>query len=79
MALRPLNLELMPQKKGWGAYLEGDTNQGLWSVSESQLHISELEIKAVHFAVLTLAFAFVVAALFFILNAWFIINFVIYI
>ena len=32
-------------------YLDGDTTQGLWSVSESQLHINELELKAVHFAV----------------------------
>ena len=38
-------------KKGWGAYLKGDTTQGLWSVSESQLHINELELKAAHFAV----------------------------
>ena len=38
-------------KKGWGAYLDGDTTQGLWSVSESQLHINELELKAVYFAV----------------------------
>ena len=32
-------------------YLDGDTTQGLRSVSESQLHINELELKAVHFAV----------------------------
>ena len=32
-------------------YLDGDTTKGLWSVSESQLHINELELKAVHFAV----------------------------
>ncbi|XP_074632674.1 uncharacterized protein LOC141891567 [Acropora palmata] len=38
-------------KKGWGVYLDGDTTQGLWSVSESQLHINALELKAVHFAV----------------------------
>ena len=31
--------------------MDGDTTQGLWSVSESQLHINELELKAVHFAV----------------------------
>ena len=27
-----INLEPMP--KGWGAYLDGDTTQGLWSVLE---------------------------------------------
>ena len=32
-------------------YLDGDTTQGLWFVLESQLHITELELKAVHFAV----------------------------
>ena len=32
-------------------YLDGDTTQGFWSASESQLHINELELKAVHFAV----------------------------
>ena len=32
-------------------YLDGDTTQGLWSVSESQLQINELELKAVHIAV----------------------------
>lgn len=37
-------------KKGWGAYLDGDTTQGLWSGTESQLHINELELKAIHFA-----------------------------
>ena len=37
-------------KKG-GMYIDGDTTQGLWSVSESQLHINELELEAVHFAV----------------------------
>ena len=31
--------------------MDGDTTQGLWSVSESQLHINDLELKAVHFAV----------------------------
>ena len=31
-------------------YLDGETTQGLWSVLESQLHINELELKAVHFA-----------------------------
>ena len=46
-----IELRTDASKKGWGAYLDGDTNQGLWSVSESQLHISELELKAVHFAV----------------------------
>ena len=37
-------------KKGWGAYLEGDTTQGLWSTTESQLHINELELMAIQFA-----------------------------
>ena len=46
-----LELRTDASKKGWGVYLDGDTTQGLWSVSESQLHISELELKAVHFAV----------------------------
>ena len=32
-------------------YLDSDTTQGLWSVSESQLRHNELEVKAVHFAV----------------------------
>ena len=34
MAIRSLNLEMMLQK-GVGVYLDGDTTQGLWSVSES--------------------------------------------
>ena len=37
-------------KKGWGAYLEGDTTQGLWSTRESQLHVNELELMAIQFA-----------------------------
>ena len=37
-------------KKGWGAYLEGDTTQGLWTSSESELHINELELKAIYFS-----------------------------
>lgn len=37
-------------KKGWGAYFDGDTTQGSWSGTESQLHISELELKVVHIA-----------------------------
>ena len=45
-----LEIRTDASKKGWGVYLDGDTTQGLWSVSESQLHINELEIKAVHFA-----------------------------
>lgn len=32
-------------------YLDGDITQGLWSVSESQLHTNELELKAVNFPV----------------------------
>ena len=44
MAIRSLNLEMMLQK-GVGMYLDGDTTQGLWSVSESHLHINELELK----------------------------------
>ena len=32
-------------------YLDGDTTKGLWSIPESQLHINELQLKAVHFAV----------------------------
>ena len=46
-----LELRTDTSKKGWGVYLDGDTTQGLWSVSEGQLHINELELKAVHFAV----------------------------
>ena len=46
-----LKLRTDASKKGWGVYLDGETTQGLWSVSESQLHINELELKAVHFAV----------------------------
>ena len=46
-----LELRTDASKKGWGMYLDGDTTQGLWSVSEGQLHINELELKAVHFAV----------------------------
>ena len=46
-----IELRTDASKKGWGVYLDGDTTQGLWSVSESQLHINELELKAVHFAV----------------------------
>ena len=46
-----IELRTDASKKGWGAYLEGDTTQCLWSVSESQVHINELELKAVHFAV----------------------------
>lgn len=37
-------------KKGWGACFDGDITQGLWSGTESQLHINELELKAVHIA-----------------------------
>ena len=32
-------------------YLDGDTTKGLWSVLESQLHVNELKLKAVHFPV----------------------------
>jgi len=46
-----IELRTDASKKGWGVYLDGDTTQGLWSVSESQLHINELELKVVHFAV----------------------------
>ena len=46
-----LELRTDASKKGWGVYLDGDTTQSLWSVPESQLHINELEVKAVHFAV----------------------------
>ena len=46
-----LELRTDASKKGWGVYLDGDTTQGLWSISESQLHINELELTAVHFAV----------------------------
>ena len=46
-----IELRTDASKKEWGVYLDGDTTQGLWSVSESQLHINELELKAVHFAV----------------------------
>ena len=37
-------------KKGWGAYFDGDITQGSWSGTESQLHINEFELKAVHIA-----------------------------
>ena len=43
-----IELRTDASKKGWGVYFDGDTTQGLWSVSESQLHINELELKAVH-------------------------------
>ena len=46
-----LELRTDASKKGWGVYLDGDTTQGLWSVPESQIHINELELKAVNFAV----------------------------
>ena len=36
-------------KKGWGADPDGDTTQSLWSGTESQLHINELELKEIHF------------------------------
>ena len=49
-----IELRTDASKKGWGVYLDGDTTQGLWSVSESQLHINELELEAVHFAVQTI-------------------------
>ena len=35
-----LELRTDASKKGWGVYLDGDTTQGLWSVSEGQLHIN---------------------------------------
>lgn len=45
-----IELRTDASKKG-GTYFDGDTTQGLWSVSESQLHINKLELKAVQFAV----------------------------
>ena len=39
-------------KKGWRVYLNGDTTQGLWSGTESQLRINEIELKAILFALL---------------------------
>ena len=33
---------------GWGAHMEDQLLSGLWSLHESQLHISVLEIRAVH-------------------------------
>lgn len=45
-----IEIRMDASKKGWGAYLDGDTTQGRWSPTESQLHINELELKAIHFA-----------------------------
>ena len=41
-----IELRTDPSKKGWGVYLDGDTTTTLydWSVSETQLHINELEL-----------------------------------
>ena len=38
-------------KLGWGAHIDGDITQGLWNIEESLLHINELELKAIYFAV----------------------------
>ena len=37
-------------KEGWGAHLNERTARGTWSVPESKLHISHLELKAVFLA-----------------------------
>ena len=37
-------------KTGWGVHFGNNSSQGLWSTTESQLHINELELKAVYFA-----------------------------
>ena len=37
---------------GWGAYLQGQSESGLWTGDEASLHINELEMLAIHRAVL---------------------------
>ena len=37
-------------KRGWGAFLWDTTCQGTWSQLESQLHINNLEMRAVKLA-----------------------------
>ena len=46
-AFDPISHGNPASKKEWGIYLGGDTTQGLWSDKESQLHINELELKAI--------------------------------
>ena len=38
-------------KLGWGAHVDSNATQGRWTIEESQLHINELELKAIEFAV----------------------------
>ena len=38
-------------KLGWGAHVDSNATQGRWAIEESQLHINELELKAIEFAV----------------------------
>ena len=37
--------------KGWGAHLENQTVSGMWSDTETNLHINVLELKAVYLAI----------------------------
>ena len=52
--LHPLNHSLQiftdASEEGWGAHLENQVAQGLWSLPESKLHINYLELKAVFLA-----------------------------
>lgn len=47
-------LETDTSKAGWGANLNGKTTGGRWSESESVLHINDLEIMAIKFALQSL-------------------------
>ena len=41
---------MQPLKEGWGAHLNEHTARGTWSLPESKLHISYLELKGVFLA-----------------------------
>ena len=36
---------------GWGAHVDSNATQSRWTTEESQLHINELELKAIEFTV----------------------------
>ena len=38
-------------KLGWGAHVDSNATQSRWTTEESQLHINELELKAIEFTV----------------------------
>ena len=38
-------------KLGWGAHVDSNATQGRWTIEESQLHINELELTTIEFAV----------------------------